>query len=160
MPGEQVTLEHVDRAVPGDILVHAAPFAAALLVAFNDFFLKPRHPGFVSGKLSDVGLCFLFPVFIAAVLEWADWLFVDLPRSRPFVRRRGLLRAGVVLGALYFIAIKLVPAAADAHVVALHALVPGRRFRAVADPTDLWCLPTVGLAWCYLARFARPGATR
>lgn len=155
-----MSTEHAVRPVPGDILLHAAPLGAALLVAFNDFFLKPRHPGFVSGKLSDVGLCFFFPVFIAAVLEWADWLFVDLPRSRPFVRRRGLLRAGVVLGALYFIAIKLVPAAADAHAGALHALVPGRRFRAVADPTDLWCLPMVGLAWWYLARFAPPGVTR
>lgn len=154
-----MTTEHAVRPVPGDVLLHAAPLAAALLVAFNDFFLKLVHPGFLSGKLSDLGLCFLFPVFVSAVLEWGAWALVDLPRSRPFVRRRGLLRAGVLLGALYFVALKLLPAAAAWHVAALHALVPGRRFRAVADPTDLWCLPMVGLAWWYLARIARQRAT-
>jgi len=140
------------RRVPGELLLRPAPLVAAAVIAFNDFCLKPRHPGVLSGKLSDIGLCFFFPVFLAAVLEWAAWLLVDLPRSRPLVVRSGLHHAGAAFGALYFVLIKLFPAGARAHVAWLTALVPGKHFRAIADPTDLLCLPIVGLAVWYLAR--------
>jgi hypothetical protein len=150
-----VPSETAVRHVPGGHLLRPAPFAAAALIAFNDGYLKRHHPGTLSGKLSDVGLCFFFPLFVVAVVEWAAWLALDLPRARPFRLRAGLQHAGVALGALYFVGIKLFPAGARAHVALLTALFPGRHFRAVADWTDLVCLPLVGVAAWYLARRRR-----
>jgi hypothetical protein len=151
-----VSSEATVRPVPGEHLLRPAPFAAAALIAFNDFYLKPQHPGVLSGKLSDVGLCFFFPLFVVAVLEWAAWLALDVPRARPFRVRAGLQHAGLLFGALYFVGIKLFPAGARAHVALLTALVPSWHFRAIADPTDLVCVPLVGLAAWYLAQ-SRPG---
>jgi hypothetical protein len=141
--------------VPGARLLRGWPVLSALVIAFNDFWLKPTHPGVVSGKLSDIGLCFFFPVFLATVLEWTTWAH-DALRHRAWQgagRRSHALACA--LAAAYFAMIKISPAGAELHVQALSALLPSRRFRAVADPTDLLCLPLVLVAYSYLARARR-----
>ena len=133
-------------------MLRPEPLAAAALIAFNDFWLKQRHPGFLSGKLSDVGLCFFFPVLIAAVLEWAlrlsSW-------RKPFAPRHGVYVTSAWLGAAYFVFIKALPAGARLHVAILSAIFPSHRFVATPDPTDLLCLPLVLVAFRFLVRVSR-----
>ncbi len=142
---------------PGAAMLHPAPALAFGLVALNDLWLKPQHPGWLSGKLSDLGLCFLLPVFLVALWEWGAWLVARL-------RGRGGWRPGrsVVLGAClvaagYFAALQLLPVAAVLHVEALSMLVPGRGFAVTPDPSDLLALVTTPLAYLHLIR--RPGAS-
>lgn len=137
------------RRVPAEFLLRPEPLAAALLIAFNDFWLKPRHPGVLSGKLSDVGLCFLFPILVAAVLEWALRLIAF---RKPFAPRRGLYVTSAWLAAAYFALIKTFPAGSRFHVELLTALLPSHRFSATADWTDLVCLPLVVVAFRFLVR--------
>jgi len=45
--------------VPGGLLLHPAVLAAIALFVVNDHVFKPAHPGWLTGKLSDVaGLVF------------------------------------------------------------------------------------------------------
>jgi hypothetical protein len=143
------------RLVPGEFLLHPSALGAALLLASNDFWLKVHAPGVLSGKLSDVALCFLFPLLIASALEWAAWLFVDLPRSMPFTPRPVIGHASIALAALYFTGLKLFSEAAQLHVALLSSLLPGHHFAAIADAGDLICLPIFGFSFRYLARSCR-----
>jgi len=146
--------------VPGEFLLHPSALGAALLLAGNDFWLKVHAPGVLSGKLSDVALCFLFPLLIASAAEWTAWLLVDLPRARPFTPRPAIGHASIALALLYFTGIKLFSELAELHVALLSSLFAGHHFSAVADASDLICLPIFGLSFRYLARFcrdARPG---
>ena len=138
-------------------MLHPAPALAFALVAVNDLWLKAHHPGWLSGKLSDLGLCFLLPVFLVAVGEWGAWVVWRL-------RRRGHWRAGLgpillacVVAGAYFAALQLWPVAAVVHVRALHALAPGRGYAVTPDPSDLLALIAVPLAFLHLAR--RRGGT-
>jgi len=143
-------------AAPGARLLALPPPVAALLVVFDDVWLKRRHPGLVSGKLADLGLCFFAPVVAATLVEWAAWTRARL-RGAPFATpgaRLDAVACGVV--AVYFTALKLSPLAARAHVAVLSALVPGVRFGAVADATDLVALPLVVAAFAYLRSCAGP----
>ena len=140
------------RQVPGDFLLRPAPLGAALVITGNDFWLKIHAPGVLSGKLSDVGLCFFFPLMIAAAAEWLLWLLVDRARLGAFRPRPTVAAASVALGALYYTSLKLFGVAAELHVALLSALLPGHHFAAVADVTDLACLPIFVLSFRYLAR--------
>ena len=137
---------------PGEFLLGAAPIGAALLIAFNDFWLKPKYPGVISGKLSDVGLCFFFPLFVAAAAEWMLWPVTALGKSMPALPRPALYAASCWFAAAYFTLIKLFDSGAKLHVELLSTLFPTHGFRAVADPTDLLCLPLVWVAHRYLER--------
>ena len=149
MPNE-ASLPAAARRIPGEFLLRPEPIGAALVIAFNDFWLKPHHPGVISGKLSDIGLCFLCPLVVAAGLEWALRL---VTWKKPFVPRRAVYVASASLTALYFLLIKTLPRGARLHVELLSAIAPSHHFAAVADPTDLLCLPLVIVAFRYLERF-------
>ena len=150
--GGETSVPPRTRRVPGEFLLGAAPIGAALLVAFNDFWLKPRYPGVMSGKLSDVGLCFFFPLLVAAAAEWMLWPVAALAKSVLAIPRPKLYAASCWFSAAYFTFIKLFDGGARMHVELLSTLFPGHSFRAVADPTDLLCLPLVWLAHRYLVR--------
>lgn len=137
---------HRDERLPGAWLLSPVALGSFALVAWNDLWLKRHHPGALSGKLSDVGLCIFLPIFVAAVLEWATYAAG---------RRADVTRAACAIAALYFAAIKLWPAATHLHVAALGALVPRWHFRAVTDPIDLVCLPAIAIAW-WTMRARRP----
>jgi len=136
---------------PGDALLGPWPLAAGLLVLGNDLWLKIHYPGLLSGKLSDLGLCFLFPVFLLALLEWGR-----------FLTGRGLCRGPVwvlgasAAGASYFAGLQLLPGLAWLHVRALSLLFPWSGFVVTPDPSDLWTLLCVPLAAGYLLH-RRPG---
>ena len=140
------------RRVPGEFLLGVAPLSAALLVVFNDLWLKLQYPGVVSGKLSDVGLCFLLPLLVAAAAEWMLWPVAALRKSALPFSRHALYAGSSCFAAAYFIAIKLFDTGAKLHVAILSTLLPAHGFRAVADPTDLVCLPLTWLAYRHLVR--------
>lgn len=137
---------------PGAALLHPAPAAAFALVALNDLWLKPHHPGWLSGKLSDLGLCFLLPVFLVALWEWGAWLLCRLRGRGRWLAGRGVILGACGLAAGYFAALQLLPAAAALHVGILGALVPSVRFVVTPDPSDLLALLTTPVAWLYLIR--------
>ena len=45
------------------------PLVAVALFALNNGVLKRAFPGFVTGKVSDLLVCFFLPLFVSALLE-------------------------------------------------------------------------------------------
>lgn len=116
------------------------PLAAVALLLVNDHLLKVRFHNAVTGKLSDVAICFSLPLFLSASLELIS----------PLSARARLL-AGALATTAVFALLKLSPAVDRAYCQALDAAWSwaGLRFHAVADPTDLFCLPLVAMAVLY-----------
>ncbi len=113
--------------------------ALALLVA-NDHLLKGAGvlPGWLTGKLSDFAGLLVAPVLLSALLRARDG------------RRRGIAFASI---ALWFAAVKLVPAAAALSTEI--AATIGLRWAIVPDPTDLVALSILPLAWHVAANRGR-----
>ncbi len=141
-----------DGFVPGSFLLHPFPALAAGVMALNLLYLKPNHPGWWSGKLSDFAICFFLPVVILAMLEWGVWLF---GRKRP--ANLAMVAAACIITALYFSALQLVLPVAEMHVAVLSFVVSERRFQVTPDPTDLFALPMAVLAFFWLTRPGRRG---
>ncbi len=147
---------------PGRALLGIEPALAAALLAFNVHYLRRTHPGVVSGKLSDLAINFLLPVFLVAVAEWLLALGALFGlRVEPRLGRRGILLACAV-SAVYFTLLKTLPAFTSVHRALLGFLdMPfggGRSFRNLADPTDLLTLVSTPLAALYLLRRLTPGS--
>ncbi|MDC3959200.1 hypothetical protein [Polyangium jinanense] len=144
--------------VPGRALLHPWSYLAAAALAFNVFWLRRKHPGVVSGKLSDLAICFLLPVFLVAAAEWLLTLArLCGGRVGPRVGPRGIwLSCGVSVA--YFVLLKTWPAFTGVHRALLGVLdTPfggGRSFRNLADPTDLVALVMVPLSAWHLVRVA------
>jgi hypothetical protein len=118
------------------------PLAALALLVVNDVWLKPTFHSAVTGKLSDVAICFLMPLFFSELL---GLLLGVAPRTR--------LRIGAFLTAALFTALEVVP---PCTALALHALaIVGPRlgihgtFRMTSDWTDLFCLVMIVPAVAY-----------
>lgn len=143
------------RTDPGaalDRLAAPIPLAALALLVVNDHVLKPNHPGWLTGKLSDVAVMVLLPfLFVAA---W-DLLALASPRLAPPGRRAGM--ASVIAAAALFTAIEVVPVAGDAYrwglgaaqwlpgvlasILASEPPPPIRPVLLTHDPSDLLTLP-------------------
>ncbi len=111
----------------------------------NDWVLKSRFHGAVTGKLSDVaGLAFA-PVVLTATIGLVLALATRLgARIDPSLTRRRLLLCIVATGAV-FAAVKLDEHAAALLVRALSSL--GRPAEIYLDPTDLLTLPALAIAY-------------
>jgi len=118
--------------------------AVALLVV-NDWVLKPRFQGVVTGKLSDIaGLAFA-PVVLSAAIGLALAIAARLgARIDPSLSHRRLLACIVATG-VGFAAVKLCAPVAEAVAAALSRL--GRPASIYLDRTDLLCLPALVIAW-------------
>lgn len=127
------------RRTPGAVLLSPLALGSVALIVGNDLWLKRQHPGFWSGKLSDVGLCILLPLVIAAAIEWAQALL-----RRPLAPHAAF---ACLVAATYFVLVKTYAPATQAHLALLSHLVPSHRFSAVTDPSDLLALPFMGLAY-------------
>lgn len=160
MRGVGVRVGKVDD-VPGAGLLHPVALLALGLLIVNDRLLKHSHPGWLTGKLSDVsGLCF-FPLLLLAMVEWC--------RFAAGVRRWHTPRWGAPAAALttglMFSLINLSPVAGGAYVRALRALwrLLGQHGMAASvahwvDPGDLIALPALWVpVWiarrCSAARY-------
>jgi hypothetical protein len=139
------------RPAPGAVLTGIPPVAALALILWNDFWLRPRFPGFWSGKLSDVGVAFLLPLFLVALWEWATWL-VCLVRHRPFRSASRAVRVGAcAVATAYYVCMELWPAFGRFHAAWLTLAWPWGAFRpGTADPTDLFALVTVPFAYVWM----------
>lgn len=121
------------------------PLAAVALLVVNDYWLKPALHDELTGKLSDVAVCFFMPLFLSELLGLA---FGVRPRIRLW------LGAGVT--AALFATLEVVPPFTRVTIALLDRIGPylgiHRPFRMTADLTDLLCLVFVPLAVWYGAR--------
>ena len=127
------------------------PVALLALWVVNDVYLKPAFHNFVTGKLSDVAVCFVMPLFVSELLGLTLGL---APKPR--------LAAGAATTAALFTTLEVVPPASAFAVGLLRGLGPhiglGSGFAMTSDWTDLACVPVALLAYAYglnsLARVA------
>lgn len=124
------------------------PLMAVGLFALNNFVLKRAWPGLVTGKLSDLLICFFLPLFVSALMERV---------SRLGAATR--VAAGIALTATIFIAVKTSVTASrvlDHDIAMLLQPFAIRTAPNCVDVTDLWALPMLALAWLYARRMAPP----
>jgi len=123
------------------------PLCAVALMAVNDRWLKPAFHNALTGKLSDVAICFFLPLYVSALLA----LVTGWPRTRR-------VAAGALFTACLFTALKVSQPAADLFCALLGPLgapLGLTRFQAWADPTDLVTLPLVWAAVRYSGAASR-----
>lgn len=132
-------------ALPLGEALHPVTLAAALLLAVNDWVLKPRlGPSAMTGKLSDLAGLVFAPVVLSAAIGLGLHLAAGLgARVDPSLSRRRLVLCTVATGAV-FAAVKLDPGAARVLVALISDL--GRPAEISLDRTDLWCLPALVIA--------------
>jgi hypothetical protein len=125
--------------------MHPLTLLAVGLLLINDWVLKPRFHGVVTGKLSDIaGLAFA-PVVLSSAIGLVLHAAASAgARVDPSLSRRRLL-ACIAATAVGFTIVKLSPAAADGLSQLLGHL--GREASIYLDPTDLLCLPALGIAY-------------
>lgn len=142
---------------PGDFLLVPLALGSVALLILNDWVVKARWPGVVSGKLSDVAGMVFFPLLLVALAELAIALL-----GRPwFASTRAFVLSAAVVG-LVFAATKTVGPVRTADEWALGQLRwlphaawsavmgdspgPAVRPRVVADASDLLAVPFVLVA--------------
>lgn len=134
------------RDLPGSKLLGWPNCLAAAVILVNDIWLKWDHSGWLSGKLSDFGICFFLPVWLYSSGEFVLWV-TRLDRS--LEPRFWLIASSCLVSGAYFSALQLSGAFAEWHVRTLEGLF-GMRFVVTPDPTDLITLVMLPLAWLYL----------
>jgi hypothetical protein len=125
------------------------PLVAVGLFALNNFVLKRAWPGLVTGKLSDLLICFFLPLFVSALMQRMSQLGAATR-----------VAAGIALTATIFIAVKTSATASRVldHDIALLLQPFGVRTAPnCVDVTDLWALPMLALAWLYAQRATLAG---
>ena len=125
--------------------MHPLTLVCVGLLVINDWVLKPRFHGFVTGKLSDLaGLAFA-PVILSAAIGLVLHAAASLgARVDPSLSRRRLLLC-ILATAIGFTIVKLSPAASQGAAQLLAHL--GRDASIYLDPSDLFCLPALGIAY-------------
>jgi len=126
------------------------PAAAVGLMVLNDRVLKPRFHNAVTGKLSDIAICFFLPLFTSALLGVVR---PGHPRARVLV--------GAAIAAFVFAALEIWEPFQQAFLVGLRrvgAPLGLRHFVFTSDPSDLLALLVVPLAVAYGCK--RLGKTR
>ena len=123
---------------------YSAPaLSAVALFALNNWVLKQHFPGWVTGKLSDLLVCFFLPLYIAALLRRCSGLEAKLR-----------IKAGIALTAALLIAVKgswLGSDLLNAIVQPLSAWLGMHTQPNFADPSDLVALPVLWLAFAFFA---------
>jgi hypothetical protein len=126
------------------------PLLAVGLMVVNDRYLKAQFHSALTGKLSDIAICFFLPLFVSELLGLAFGL---APRLR--------LGIGATCTALLFGGLEVVPPVTDLALRALARIGPyvgiARPFRMTSDWTDLLCLALVPLAVAYGLHRVEPG---
>jgi hypothetical protein len=135
--------------------------SALLLLVVNDHVLKRACPSALTGKLSDVAVVVVLPLFLHGIVE----LFHSQLLRRPLGVRAGnrWLATCITVSLLVFGLPEVWPLAEDAYRYGLgaaqwpfkavwrwvqsEALPPLRPVRATADLTDLLTMPTAWLAY-------------
>jgi hypothetical protein len=124
------------------------PLAMIALLVANDHVLKFVFHNAVTGKLSDVAICFLMPLLISAAL---GLIAGDRARWR--------LEIGAVVTAVVFSALEMSDLAGGWFVRAVAIVFGARHTVLTRDPTDLLALLMVPIAVAYGRQRARAAAT-
>jgi hypothetical protein len=117
------------------------PVAAVALMVVNDRVLKARFHNTITGKLSDIAICFFLPLFSSALLG-VVW------RRHPRVR----VLVGAGLAAFVFTAQEVWPPFQEGFLAALRVVgapLGLRYFVLTSDWSDLLALLVVPLAVAY-----------
>jgi len=143
-----------EKTKPADfsaLLLHPWPALAALLILFNAFYLRQHHAGFWSGKLSDVGICFLLPVLLAASWGLVAKLIHPLSPQRNLLQPAPVALVSCCVCAAYFGALNLLPGFPRFHETLMGFLVKNP-IRPTMDVTDLPCLAFTVAAYFFIHR--------
>lgn len=141
------------RSAPSlDALVHPVPLGALALLLVNDHILKAGHPGWLSGKLSDVAGLILLPFVLLAAWDLARLARPGLPAGGP-----RLAVGSVIAVVIAFTVIEVVPLGSELYRVSMGVLqwpfralvalgasepMPGLALvQLTSDPSDLFALP-------------------
>lgn len=118
---------------------------ALVVLVVNDRVLKVHAPSALTGKLSDVAGLAVAPLVLTAAIDSILYVAARLGAPVDWTLRRWKLLAAIAATAGVFVAVKLAPAASRA----LAELLAGIFGQAaiVTDPTDLFTLPALALAW-------------
>lgn len=121
------------------------PLAAVALLVVNDVFWKRAFHNELTGKLSDVAVCFFMPLFVSELLGLG---FALVPKLR--------LATGAVATAVLFSLLEVVPwfTARTLAVLTWVGSYVGLHggFVMTRDLTDLACVPLVLVGYVYGAR--------
>ena len=130
------------------------PLLAVGLMVLNDRVLKPRLHNALSGKLSDVAVCFFLPLFVSALL---GFVWKRHPRARIVV--------GAAIAGLFYVAQETWKGFEQAFLAVLRVVgapLGLEHFALWSDASDLWALLMVPLAVAYgfhrVARDGRPAS--
>ena len=128
------------------------PLCAVAVMVVNDRWLKALFHNWVTGKLSDVAICFFLPLFTSALL---GLVWQRHPRARILV--------GAAVAMAVFVGQESWPAFQVWFLSTLR--VVGRplglaRFQLTSDPTDLLALLMVPVAVWYGLRRVRGGISK
>ena len=117
------------------------PLLAVGLMVLNDRVLKPRLHNALTGKLSDVAVCFFLPLFISALL---GFLWKRQPRARILV--------GAAIAGLFYAAQETWKGFEEAFLAVLRVVgkpLGLEHFALWSDASDLWALLMLPLAVAY-----------
>ena len=130
------------------------PLLAVGLMVLNDRVLKPRLHNALSGKLSDIAVCFFLPLFVSALL---GFVWKRHPRARIVV--------GAAIAGLFYVAQETWKGFEQAFLAVLRVVgapLGLEHFALWSDASDLWALLMVPLAVAYgfhrVARDGRPAS--
>lgn len=160
MAGEQLEPRSGTRRMldtPGGELLTWLPLVGLALMAINDHWLRPRWPGLITGKLSDLGVVLFFPFLLTATIGWLAWAFNAtlgrMARRLPPLATRltpARLTGAIVVTGLVLAAINLSTTARDLYVATLNRVdLCGLfgSFRYTADPSDCVALVLLPIVW-------------
>ena len=147
-------------------LLHPVPLGMLALLLANDHVLKVNHPGWVSGKLSDVAGLALLPFVLLALADLAATASPHIPAPG-----RRAAAACVLATAAIFTAMQITPLGADVYRWTLaagqwpfHAMALSLQggpiptlhpVQLTPDPSDLLTLPAAAVALLFITRRSR-----
>jgi hypothetical protein len=121
-------------------LTHPVTCLALVLLIVNDHILKAMYGTWWTGKLSDVAWLVVGPPLLAMIVAGAASLVGRRNPSARTCTRMSLAVVGVVFVLVKSTAVGAAVASASLTPLAGPSVV-------LRDPTDLWALPAVALAW-------------
>ncbi|MEE2786536.1 MAG: hypothetical protein VX589_04290 [Myxococcota bacterium] len=146
------------KAAPGDVLRHPLIVGLLLLWALNDHVFKAYFANQWTGKISDFAGLAVFPLIPLSAYEISCALLGREPRCRHWVLWLSLVGTGT-----FMVGINISEAWANVYTQGLSlaqwpfravwgliadGTIPERaNLKVTMDPTDLWTLPALSIAW-------------
>ena len=143
----------------GAFLLRGETLVGLAIMVTNDHFLKVRFHNPITGKLSDVGGMLLLPLLAATIVDFASRL---LRHRTPAPHLRTYSMMVVAIGVMFTLmkttsfgihAYDTLNSAIEWPILAVKAVLTGSSpwawpsTNALVDPTDLWALLALVVAW-------------